>query len=324
VACTGLTKVSFPKNAIFICGYEGYTKIINELGILGNTIKIDDSAFEKCSGLNPNINPPIALIGLFIILLLAFISLVFFDKTIKKSKQSLVNMASDSETPYKEQLINKAKEKKNKDLSAYKTVYRVIYFIGALNFVLGIVSYFFKINILQENSFGFVSAFAGLIYLLLGYFVKRKSITALTLTIIIYGIDSLLLVLILLFSAKSTDNSFMIANYLRYIVIMRFIFIQPMFKGVTAIKHLKKIKKQKKIYEGQQQTSDGLNIKLCEKCGCKFSEHCIVCPECGTNNDLKGETKKTYKCANCGSILQEEQLFCQECGTRVTDNMSIY
>jgi hypothetical protein len=112
-----------------------------------------------------------------------------------------------------------------------KSAYAIVFFIAGLNLVLGLVSVLFDVEILQQLGIGLGSIFFGLAFLVLGFFVKRKSGLALILAIVLFIFDSLLGLIFSVLDGCSPGVGGIIARILLLI---------PMFQGVGAIKALKK------------------------------------------------------------------------------------
>lgn len=112
----------------------------------------------------------------------------------------------------------------------YKNAYLLVYFIAGLNLLLGILASLFNIAILQDLGIGFGSIVLGLIYLILGFFVQRKSSLALILAIVLFIADSLFG----LVSTVALGGSPGIAG-----LIIRVLILVPLFQGIPAIKALK-------------------------------------------------------------------------------------
>jgi len=112
---------------------------------------------------------------------------------------------------------------------AYEIAYGMVYFVGGLNFVLGSVTVLFNVEFLRQAGLGYISIIYGLVFLVLGFFVQRKSNIALILAITIFGLDSFLALLLTI-----TQGNFLGIG----ILIPRIIFITPMIRGVGAIKAL--------------------------------------------------------------------------------------
>jgi hypothetical protein len=112
----------------------------------------------------------------------------------------------------------------------YKNAYMLIYFIAGLNLVLGILASVLNITLLQDLGIGFASILVGMVYLILGFFVQRKSSLALILAIILFAADSLFGVVVTVMEGGTPG----IAGLL-----VRVLLLIPMFQGVPAIKALK-------------------------------------------------------------------------------------
>ena len=77
-------------------------------------------------------------------------------------------------------------------ITKLKQSYGILYLIGGLNFVLGILALLFRFDILLEMGMGIYSLIVGGIYLLLGFLVQRRSKIALGIAIGLYGIETIL------------------------------------------------------------------------------------------------------------------------------------
>lgn len=111
-----------------------------------------------------------------------------------------------------------------------KTAYGVVYFIAGLNLVLGFVSFLFNVEFLQQIGIGFSSIVFGLVFLVLGFFVQRKSTIALILAIILFALDGILGVVLAASQGYNPGAGGIIA---------RIFLLIPMVQGVGAIKAVK-------------------------------------------------------------------------------------
>ncbi len=111
-----------------------------------------------------------------------------------------------------------------------KTAYVMIYFVAGLNLVFGIVSFLLNVEFLQQYGIGFGSIMFGLVFLILGYFVQRKSAVALVLAIVFFVLDGILGVI---FAASQGYNPGTVG------IVARIFLLIPMIQGVGAIKALK-------------------------------------------------------------------------------------
>lgn len=104
-----------------------------------------------------------------------------------------------------------------------------IYFIGISTMGLGIVSLFFRIKILEPLTFGWPYIVFGAVFIVLGFFVRRRSMLALMIAIIIYALDGLVGLAIIL-AALSTGSYILIGNPLAHIG-----FLAAMINGIDGI-----------------------------------------------------------------------------------------
>ena len=111
-----------------------------------------------------------------------------------------------------------------------KTAYGMVYFVAGLNLVLGFVSFLFNVEFLQQIGIGFGSIIFGLVFLVLGFFVQRKSAVALILAIVIFALDGILGVFLAASQGYNPGAGGIIA---------RIFLLIPMVQGVGAIKALK-------------------------------------------------------------------------------------
>lgn len=103
-----------------------------------------------------------------------------------------------------------------------KLSYGLLYFIGGLNLVMGIIASLFQIDFLIDLGMGTYSVVVGSIYLLLAFFVQRKSKIALGIALALYGLETILTLISGLTSG----------------VIVRIFFIVFMWPGFKAISEL--------------------------------------------------------------------------------------
>lgn len=166
------------------------------------------------------------------------------------------------------QAVNSAKtsNKLAKQEIAYLGAVGTIYFVGVLTLSLGLVPAVFNQG--QENN-GLYMITLGLIFLVLGFFVQRKSNAALILAIAIYGGDTLYSFLDLQ-GKNIVDNGFIFI-----LILMRMILIIPMITGVAAIMALNSKK-------NHQKTAQAHVPRYCSYCGMKLTDHALYCSSCRT------------------------------------------
>ena len=69
-----------------------------------------------------------------------------------------------------------------------KGAYRTTYFIGGFNLFLGLATMIFEIRLLQMSGIGVFNIVFGVIFLILGYFVQRKSVISLFVAIVLFAL----------------------------------------------------------------------------------------------------------------------------------------
>ena len=124
----------------------------------------------------------------------------------------------------------------------------IIYFIAGLNIVLGFIALIFQVEFLQTLGFGIISVAIGFIFLVLGFFTQRRSLIALMIALIIYCLDTVLVLysVLVISSGFNTGDLALIGGILMSIapligwIIIRIGFLIGMGQGVGAINELKK------------------------------------------------------------------------------------
>jgi hypothetical protein len=78
------------------------------------------------------------------------------------------------------------------DEAQVKTAAGIVWFIAGLNLLVGLAATILQIELLLNLGFGWYSIVFGLILVVLGFFVSRRSVIALILAIVIFAVDALL------------------------------------------------------------------------------------------------------------------------------------
>ena len=112
-----------------------------------------------------------------------------------------------------------------------KGAYVILFFIAGLNIVLGLIAYLFQAEILQSMGMGFYSIIFGVVFLVLGRFVRRRSLTALVIGIVVFALDGILGFILTALEGYSPNI---------VVVIARAFLLLPMIQGVGAIREIKK------------------------------------------------------------------------------------
>ena len=112
----------------------------------------------------------------------------------------------------------------------FKNAYLMVYFVAGLNLVLGFISILFDVEFLQTLGIGSVSIIYGLVFLVLGFFVQRRSAVALILAIVLFALDGILGFVLAIAGGYNPGIGGMVA---------RIFLLIPMIQGIGAIKALK-------------------------------------------------------------------------------------
>lgn len=116
---------------------------------------------------------------------------------------------------------------------SHKWAVGMVYFIGGLNLIVGLALAYFKVDTEALKLNIPLTITYGLIFLVLGFFVQKKSNSALVLAIVVFWWDALRMIVSLLID-HSLDP--IITGWL----IGHIFFTIPMLGGISAIHHLKK------------------------------------------------------------------------------------
>ena len=95
-----------------------------------------------------------------------------------------------------------------------------------MNICLGLISFLFNVELLQQIGIGFGSILFGLVFLALGFFVQRKSSVALILAIVIFALDGIVGVFLAASQGYNPSSGGIVA---------RIFLLMPMVQGLGAI-----------------------------------------------------------------------------------------
>jgi hypothetical protein len=115
-------------------------------------------------------------------------------------------------------------------IARLRNAYLLVYVVGGLNSLLGLLSLLLKVQFLQQVGIGLASFLFGLVFLGLGFLVQKRSLFALILAIVLFIIDGLSG---LMFAAAAGGSAPVTGLFVRIILLV------PMIQGVSAIKALK-------------------------------------------------------------------------------------
>lgn len=106
----------------------------------------------------------------------------------------------------------------------------VLYFIAALNIVLGLVTELGAVELLRAVGVGWASVVEGSLYAVIAWRAKKGSRVALVLGITLFGLDTLLLIVSALQSSHSPSMGGLVA---------RLFFFMPLIKGLQGARELR-------------------------------------------------------------------------------------
>jgi hypothetical protein len=150
--------------------------------------------------------------------------------------------------------VSKSTKKQTRQHASYLSSVVFVNLIGGVAFAAGVANLFSTVGLLGPKSNGIYWAILGVIFVILGYFVRKKSALALTLATLIYGFDSYLAVRSFLAIAVlvPSGNSEIVLPLVFWLfsVIFHIVFFFPMLKGIFTILALKRQEKDTGIQAG--------------------------------------------------------------------------
>jgi hypothetical protein len=112
-----------------------------------------------------------------------------------------------------------------------KTAAGIVYFIAGLNLVLGLLVLLFNIDFLAQIGIGWFNIVWGFIFLVLAYFVGRRSVVALIIAIVLFALDGLAGFFLAILNGNNPGAGGLI---------FRVVLLVPMFQGIAAIRTTQK------------------------------------------------------------------------------------
>jgi hypothetical protein len=110
------------------------------------------------------------------------------------------------------------------------TAYGVIFFVGGLSLVIGLLAEIANIDFLRTLGAGWFSVVVGAIFIGLGFLVKQRMLIALYAAIVLYALDAVLLVV----AAVSVPGGRPPVSG----IVLHVIFLIFMFQGISALQEL--------------------------------------------------------------------------------------
>lgn len=111
------------------------------------------------------------------------------------------------------------------------SAYALVYLIGGISLVLGAVSFLFNVEFLQQIGIGLSSFLLGLVFLVLAFFIQRKSMVALVLAIAIFTLDSIAGIILSVMQGYEPSIGG---------IILRIFLLIPMIQAIGALRTIKK------------------------------------------------------------------------------------
>lgn len=111
-----------------------------------------------------------------------------------------------------------------------KLAFGIIFFIGGLNIILGLIAEILQVESLMQIGFGLGSIIFGALFFILGFFTKRRSKIALSIAVSLYALDGVLSVVFAVQQGGAIPTTG---------IIIRVFLLIPMIRGFGAIKTLK-------------------------------------------------------------------------------------
>jgi hypothetical protein len=108
--------------------------------------------------------------------------------------------------------------------------YGVIFFVAGLSAIVGVIAELFHIDLLLRLGFGIWSLVGAAIYGILGYFVRKRSLSALIIAIALFALDGVLSIVLAAEQGLQPSGGG---------IVTRIILLIPMIRGVPAIQALK-------------------------------------------------------------------------------------
>ncbi len=112
-----------------------------------------------------------------------------------------------------------------------RVAYGIVFFIGGVTIGLGLITELLQVGFLQQVGFGFDSIIYGGFFLLLGFFVKRRSMLALGIAVGLFVLDGILSVVLFAQQGGTPPVG---------VIVARIILLIPMIRGFGAIRALKR------------------------------------------------------------------------------------
>jgi hypothetical protein len=148
--------------------------------------------------------------------------------------------APPEEIEQKKKMMAEVQTKQKTGATAKMLAMGILYLYGAFNIIIGLIPLLFDVQWLKDMGIGIIQVIAGLVFVVLGYLVSKKSLMALSLSILIVFGDLALLVYRVVTNWSAVEG--ILAGVVIGIVIHIWI-LGGLFSGVKGIRQLKKADK---------------------------------------------------------------------------------
>jgi hypothetical protein len=112
-----------------------------------------------------------------------------------------------------------------------RNTYQIIFFIAGVNLVLGLLGGLLRPDILRQLGVGWGTFMLGAVYLLLGLLVRQRRLLALVLTLVFYGLETVMGQLVPLLSGSGQNVAGLLVSAL---------FLWGLYQGLPAIRQLRR------------------------------------------------------------------------------------
>ncbi|GAB4172944.1 MAG: hypothetical protein Fur005_34780 [Roseiflexaceae bacterium] len=118
-------------------------------------------------------------------------------------------------------------------ITRWRTAFAIVCVLAGLNVVLGLIAEFFRVESLLNAGIGTITMFYGLIYLMLAFFVQRRSLVALVLATAFFALDSIVGIALGIADGQAPG----LAG-----ILVRFFILVPLIQGVIALREIVRIR----------------------------------------------------------------------------------
>jgi hypothetical protein len=111
-----------------------------------------------------------------------------------------------------------------------RTAYGMVFLVAGLNIVLGILACVLQVEFLRSIGISVYSLVFGVVFLLLGFLVKRRSLAALVIAVLLFALDGILGAVFSILQGDAPSTAGLLA---------RVALLVPMIQGISAIRQVR-------------------------------------------------------------------------------------